>query len=286
MREAREVLSPDEGQRLWTRIEDRLEASPLNWRHSIDHLGQVAAVERREQGRSWSDDDVFEALLRAVLSAATDWSKVERVIPELQDLFEGFSLERYAGASEQAIETRFVPWFTDRKAGSQNLRRNLIALADTARKLVRWSQSHASAEGYFTAVMTSVGADPKRAAMAIGTSGRHKLRGFGVPIAAEALRNLGFDLAKPDRHVCRATGAFSLVGFNSWPDRSGTKAPVATESERLSVMTVMEHLARLLKMRISFLDNAVWLLCAKAPSGLHLSNAELEGLALSRKHAV
>ena len=56
-------------------------------------------------GRTWSDDEVFEALLLAVLSSNTDWSKIERVRAELSDLFSGFSLKSYAALSEAESAT-------------------------------------------------------------------------------------------------------------------------------------------------------------------------------------
>ena len=59
---------------------------------------QLEAVENRYAGRTWSDDEVFEALLMAVLSSNTDWSKIERVQPELANLLSGFSLESYSSA--------------------------------------------------------------------------------------------------------------------------------------------------------------------------------------------
>lgn len=52
---------------------------------------------------------------------------------------------------------------------------------------------------------------------------------MGIPLAAEFLKNLGYDVAKPDRHICRAVGEFGWVEFKSWPDRSGNKAPYPSD---------------------------------------------------------
>ena len=129
--------------------------------------------------------------------------------------------------------------------------------------------------------MEEVGGDPKLAAMAVGTPGSdHKLPGFGIPLAAEALRNLGYDLAKPDRHVNRAIGVFGMVEFSRWEDRSGTKAPEATPQEMLQCMAAVEEWAAGVGVPTSFLDNALWLLCAKM--GLYLDNAALGTLVVSR----
>jgi hypothetical protein len=266
-------------QSLWLRIEKRLDLSLPNWRDRIDHFGQVEAVEQRLRGKTWTDSDVFDALLRALLSGATEWSKVERVLGALKHLFLDFDLCRYAQVTPADVRARFVPWFKSRGAGSQTLAKSLDSLAETSRKLCDWSVDTGSAESYFTSIVKSVGGDPKLAAIELGGySSQWKLPGLGVPLAAETLRNLGFDLAKPDRHVNRACGAFGLATFRNWSDRSGTNAPVASESELVAVMTAVEQLARDVGRRTCFVDNAIWLLCAKQPSGLFLTNAELERL--------
>ena len=145
---------------------------------------------------------------------------------------------------------------------------------ETSRRLREWSAAHGAAETYFLQVIESCEGDPKRAAVELGRVGsQYKLPALGIPIAAESLRSLGSDLSKPDRHVCRAVGAFGLVTFRRWPDRSGTKAPQPTTRQMLETMRAVEDLARNIALRPTYLDNAIWLLCAR--SGAHLSNAEL-----------
>ena len=104
---------------LWNNIEARLDSRRPNWRTCIDEMGQLAAVEKRSAGRTWDDDEVFKAILLAVLSSNTVWSRVERVKADLAKLFFDFSLEAYANLSITEIDNRFVPWFKDRKVGSR-----------------------------------------------------------------------------------------------------------------------------------------------------------------------
>lgn len=264
---------------LWQVVQARLDAGLPSWRGTIEHFGQVAAAEQRALGLHWTDDDVFESLLRAVLSNNTDWAKVEKVLPELREVFNGFSLSRFAAVTEQDVIERIVPWFKARGASSMTLKRSLVGLAETSRILKRWSDKHGLSDHYFTSLVHETG-DPKAAVMALGSCGSpRKLPALGVPIAAEAMRNLGYDVVKPDRHVCRAAGSFGLVEFGKWPDRSGTTPPEAAPHELLQTMTEMERFARVAGVRPTFLDNAVWLLCAKM--GLYLSNECLRELGRS-----
>ncbi len=267
-------------QQLWGAICARLDCSEIEWRRVIDDMQQVSAAESREAGRVWTDSEVFEALLRGVLSNNTDWAKVERVIAELWDAFAGFDLGTFAATTDSEIHNRIVPWFKQRKAGSMTLRRSLLGLRDAALILRRWSNAHGSAEDFFLNTYRLNGSDPKRLVVALGSiASQRKLPAMGIPIAAECVRNLGFDVCKPDRHLCRAVGAFGMVRFQSWPDQAKSKAPRPTPDEMVETMSQIESFALLVGERPTFVDNAIWLLCAK--SGVRLSNSDLGALVVA-----
>ena len=157
---------------LWSEIEACLDLRHTHWRERVEEFGQVQAVEDRSRGRVWSDDQVFEAILLAVLSSNTVWSKVEHVQADLSELFDNFSLEAYASHSDTEIDNRFVSWFKGRKAGSVSLRGGLVNLAYAARILLRHSKCHGAADDYFTSLMDQCADDPKQAAMRLGGQGR------------------------------------------------------------------------------------------------------------------
>ena len=253
---------------LWNNIESHLDSRLPAWQGRVHALGQVAAVEARSAGRTWHDDEVFKALLMAVLSANTVWSKVEAVEAELAEPFCGFSLEWYAERSKAEIGDRVMPWFKNRTAGSNTLERGLASLVGTAGILLEYSRRHGTADGYFTSLLDRCDGDPKQAALRLGSSREDKLPAFGVPLAAEALKNLGFDVAKPDRHIMKAIGLFGLV----------RQPPDSTSRERLlAAMAAVEHIANAEGKRVAFVDNAIWLLCAK--NELALTDQELAAIA-------
>ena len=267
---------------LWNRIEARLESSHLAWRERIESFGQVAAVEKRAAGCTWTDDEVFEAVLLAVLSSNTVWTKIEGIRSKLSKLFFNFSLEAYASLSDTEIGDKFVPWFKERRAGSVSLRSGLVNLIGAAQILLQYSKRYGAADSYFTTLMCRCDDDPKQVALQLGRQGEYKLPSLGVALAAEALKNLGFDMAKPDRHIMRAVGSFGLVHFNRWmigsERRIGRKPPVSTSKEKLlEVMTVVEKMAVSAGKPVVFVDNAIWLLCAK--DELYLTNSKLAEIA-------
>jgi hypothetical protein len=262
---------------LWEQITTHLTSLLPTWRDTIAEFGQVSAVERRLNGGQWSDSEVFEGIVLGVLSNSIDWAKIQAVRPHLSDAFLGFSPIEYARLKESDI-LRLAMWFNERGAGLPYNGKFLTVLTATANQLNRQSRNYGSLESYLSALYQANGNDAKRLAIALGGErSDNKLPALGIPLAAEALKNLGYDVAKPDRHINRAVACFSMVSFPSWRDRSARTTPPLKPAEVIDVMRAMEAFSRAVGQRITFVDNAIWLLCAK--SGLRMSNSALVSLA-------
>jgi hypothetical protein len=278
-------MNSGEEKALWSHIVGKLDqgrdksGNSLNWRERIDGLGQLDKSKKRREGRLFSDDDVFEAMLKSLLSNSTDWSRVERVSQDLPKVFSNFSLSDYAKKDATTyVSEVLIPKLKELKVGSDTLGNDLKRLVTTANTLLDYSNAHGSADKYFDAAIAKANGDPILATVLIGTDGEFKLRGFGIPLAAEAMKNLGYEVAKPDRHICRAAACWEMVSFRDekWKavGKSKTQAPNnVRRSEFIDTMRAMESLASAVSLQPSYVDQVVWLLCAK--SGCHLTNAEL-----------
>ncbi len=258
---------------LWASIHEGLNAWDRTWPAKIEALDQLSRVQDRRRGKTFSDEEIFEGIVKAVLSNATDWSGIQQILPELSLRFGGFDIAWYSHLTKTYIANDLVPWFRSHGAGAQYLERNLNFLVRTASKLADRKAQYGNLENYLSGLLKSLGGDAINLAKALGASSTHKLDGLGIPIAAEALKNIGYDVGKPDRHINRAFGCFGLQTFGNWQDRSGTKAPIATRTELLSVMGTLGEFADNLKVEATLVDNAIWLLCAY--SGAYLSNEKL-----------
>lgn len=259
----------------WDRLCRRLDAGLPDWKGRIESWGQVRAVEARARGEALSDELVFRGIVLSVLSNNTNWERVECVRGELDALFDGYRPTSYAILSPEDIDGRFLPWFKARRAGSMTLRARLKDLIVAANKLLQRARPHGSLDSYLASLFTEAGRDPKQLTFVLA-AGANKLDGIGPALAAEALKNIGYDVAKPDRHVNRAVGSLGWVRFAKWGagDPLRYAAPEPKRAELEAVLMVMEQFATKVGERIALVDNAMWLLCAA--SGLHLTNAEVQ----------
>jgi len=260
---------------LWKALVDRMTRWRPDWTIEVQKTAVTHKLEQRLRGEPFSDEEVFEAILLALLSNNTRWDKIQRIRSELVDTFDGFSLSAFADKSKEEIEDKIVPWFLQRKAGSTVLRLGLLRLRDATQLLMEYSRSHGRGEMFFLDAQKEIGSEPEDLALAIGLNKRWKLPGFGVALAAEALRNLGFDLCKPDRHILRAAGQWALVEYKNWPDRSRYLSPQSSVTELRDTMIAIRSLAEANGNSVSYTDTTIWTACAASP-GAHLSNEELK----------
>ena len=272
--------------RLWKNIESRLDSELKGWRGRIIDLRQVQAVEDRRRGEEWTDDEVFVALLEARLSAGVDWSGIkEKVLPVLDDFLRselrtGSFLESYSNLTDARIQNRWKNWFKERRATPRWGMRPFLEMKRAARKLAAHSAKYGRAEDYFTRLIAQNDNDPKQVALCVGSDVKYKLPSLGIALAAEALKNLGFDVAKPDTHVRRAVAAFGLADFK--PSGTRYESPLETVRRQLQTMKIVEDIAHASSECVAFVDNAIWMLGAQRPFGLHLENLQLAELAVNK----
>lgn len=227
-----------------------------------------------------TDQNLFKCLVYGLFTNSVDATVFFRVIHSgiLPGLFFNFDPAKFHAAGISHIAT-ITSALRQLRAGFMNMRRSLENLQTTAGILASMSNQYGSINTYLFSIVKGV-RHPICLACALGSAGSsYHLPGFGIPLAAESLKNMGCQLSKPDRHILRALGCFGLAEFRNWRSRAGVEAPTASEKELRKAMWTMEAWALTVGVSPLRLDYAIWLLCAR--SGLHASNQDLENMAQS-----
>jgi hypothetical protein len=267
---------------VWQRLLAKLSEWDPDWRLRAG-LGEARPPLRSGgRGPPISNRDAFQAFAVALLSGNTRWDRIERVRGQLGEPFKDFRPERFAELTEADIDREVLPWFRERRAGAAGLRGGLLRLRQTAH-ILAGAERHPSADHLIDAGLEEVQGSPERLAVLLGSHKDWKLPGFGIALAAEALRILGFDLCKPDRHVLRALASWSLVKFARWDEKGPFTAPEARPTELLAAMLAVRAIAEANKVPVTYANSVIWF--AGAVSGARLTNAELRECAFDWRAA-
>jgi hypothetical protein len=260
---------------LWRHLTARMAAWRPDWKDVVG-AGAAAWQDSLAEGATpLPDERIFEAFTVALLSGNTRWDRIARIRRALRHPFADFDLRRFALVSDEDIERDILPWFRERKAGAPGLRASLVRLRATAAKL---ACRKGGAYRYLLDAGTDTTGSPEDLAVALATSKTWKLPGFGIALAADALRNLGFDLCKPNRHLLRAVGSWSLVDFARWDERGAFTPPRARPAELRDTMLAVRSLAEANQLPVSYANSVIW--TAGAVSGARLTNAAFRELAV------
>lgn len=262
---------------LWRALMRNLDRWNPDWK-SLVH-GDEAVPDHRTffDNAKLCDELIFAALTLALLSGNTRWDRVAAIRHELRIPFADFDMRGYAALPDAEIERGIVPWFRARRAGSAGLRAGLLRLKETAALLARYGDAHGGARAFFRDALADSDGSVEDLAVTLGTSTKWKLPGFGIALAAEALRNLGLDLCKPDRHVLRAIGSWSLVDFARWDRRGAFTPPSARPAELKATMLAVRSIAEANRVSVTHANSAIW--TAGAVSGARLTNQAFEQIA-------
>jgi len=260
---------------LWAALTGQLAEWRGAWRTLID-VGRALTLEEFFALPEKTDREVFEAFAIAILSGNTRWDRIARVRGELNGPFQGYDPVRFAALSEDEIDGLIVPWFRERRAGAAGLRSALARLRLTAERLSPHGAQSSGGQDYLREAAAASDGTPEDLAVILGSSKRWKLPGFGIALSAEALRLLGVDLCKPDRHVLRAMACWSLVAFRRWDRRGAFTAPQADVRELRETMVAVRAIADANGVGVSYANSVIWL--AGAVSGARLANEALEAI--------
>ena len=264
---------------IWEVVIERLSSWKAAWENEIDNLGQVPKILQRSDGKRFSDNEVYEGFVHAIFTASIDYRIVKTNFVKIKRAFNDFDLSIMS--NKQLYKTKedilnalgFNGRYDTNKTGySQN---NLANKAiRTASDITRIVSSFGSMELFFERYCMN---NSIKIAQSL-SSGQFKISGMLLPIAHEAIKNVGFDTIKPDRHIKRIFYYFGWYTNNTgWEldnKNSNYKYPLLNDAQVNELIIASKKIKEELGINsLCYLDNVLWLLCSK--SGLHYTNSEL-----------
>lgn len=202
----------------------------------------LKSVEERKAGKTWSLPEHIKALVYALLTNQTKWS---RIVPHLKDIDRLFC-EYDPDALKALSSERLTQGLFALKCGNISTAKQMKALTRNIAVFERIEKEYGSVDSFVTS-----GSAADVVGMLSSTDSEYKLSMVGEALAWEYIRNAGVDGIKPDTHVRRFLGKQRM---GESVDEEATVDEALEQAKRLSEETGLTQ---------STIDALIWHFCAE-----------------------
>lgn len=168
-------------------------------------------VQRRKSGEPMELEtmDYIRAMTYAILSNSTNWCRIAHdADPQTWRLRNVDKALKARVDNEQDLSAAFEEnrvRFRFKKRQIPAVEANIRSLKKAADLPAKYAKMSANGADFWPLVQAIANGKPEDG---------YKLAQIGPALACEYLRNLGYDIPKPDRHLCRLLGSERLQFFN------------------------------------------------------------------------
>lgn len=170
-------------------------------------------IKRREQGEPFTLQDHIRAMIYSMLSSGNAWNKVasetnERgEIIKIDAIFCDYDIDKLKAISPEQLceEIKQI------KCGTLSTQNQMKALFKNINKFTAWEQKYGSVDTYYKKLIETDCSMKTLISHLSATESVAKLEQMNVALVCEYLRNIGYDIPKPDRHICRILGSDYLA---------------------------------------------------------------------------
>lgn len=171
-------------------------------------------IEKREKGEEpFTINDHILGMVYSMLSSNASWERIGKSIDPLtgrikliDDIFGDYDSDELLHRIPEDLRDRIK----EVKCASQSTRKQMEGLHSNIQKLKSLEEENSSLDAYYQSLI-SEDTDASKYKTLILTLSRpksaNKMIQMGEALTAEYLRNIRYDMSKPDRHICRILGS-------------------------------------------------------------------------------
>lgn len=243
-----------------------------------EHTYISRQIDRRKNGETFSVEDHIRGIVYSLLSSGGSWVKILKDIDEdtgkilpVDDIFHGYDPAWILSCSPEQLESEI----RNLHYSCRFLHRQIEALISTnIPKLLTFEKQGGSVDNYYHGM---IGDSRKLGTLvrALSKQGSHdKMKQMDAALVSEYLRNVGYDLPKPDRHIRRILGSQCLAC---------SEQETVPESEVFDIITaIFQRLNR----SAAEVDYILWAYCADGYGEICKKDNPKCGQCTARKYCV
>ena len=211
-------------------------------------------IDKRENGGTFTVSDHICAMVYSMLTSGASWSRVEPSldietgrIKLIDEIFCLYDVDTLLNTDPIIL----VDKVKEQTLGTQYIKNQMVALIGTnIGKMLSLEKEYGSIDNFY---QNFIDTDPtlKTLVKVLSAEGKpHKYAQMGEALTAEYLKNVGYDIAKPDRHIRRILSSKVLGCSDS------EIAPI------YEAFDLVAEIARATGKRIAEVDYILWSYCA------------------------
>lgn len=211
-------------------------------------------IDRRNNGDSFSINDHIRAMVYSMLSSGIKWERVEkgidiktgRIIP-IDNIFHNYDINYLLQCAPDILAEEIK----NLGCASQSTRKQMKALVSkNITKLISLEQEYGSIDSYYQKFIDKDNTLKTLVKQLADPQSEDKLAEMAEALIAEYLKNVGYDIAKPDRHIRRILGS-KILGCSECEE-----VPV------YEAFDIVTEIAQEMNKPVAEVDYIIWSYCA------------------------
>lgn len=211
-------------------------------------------LDKRSNGETFSVSDHIRAMVYSMLSSGIAWERVEngidiktgRIKP-IDDIFHNYDVDYLLQCSPETLAEEIK----NLGCASQSTRKQMKALVSkNINKLISYEKNYGSIDSYYKTFIEQDNTLKTLVRQLADTSSENKFDEMAEALTAEYLKNVGYDIAKPDRHIRRILGS-KILGCSEYEE-----VPV------YEAFDIVAEIAKEINKPVAEVDYILWSYCA------------------------
>ena len=211
-------------------------------------------LDKRRDGGDFTVSDHIRGMVYSMLTSGAAWNRLEPhidtatgQIPVIDDIFYQYDVNALLNAAPAVLVGRVK----EHRLGTQYLTNQISALIGVnIGKLLAIEKEYGSVDHFYQS-LADKNDNLKTLLRELATAGKpYKLAQLGEALTAEYLKNVGYDIGKPDRHIRRILGS-EYLGCSKRKELSPYEA-----------IDIIADIAKSLNKPAAEVDYILWAYCA------------------------
>lgn len=211
-------------------------------------------IDKRSMDGIFSLSDHIRAMVYSMLSSGTVWNRISRkadtktaYINPVDKIFCNYNPEELLICSPEQLRDELKKIHC---ASQYTLKQMNALISHNIPKLITIEKEYGTIDNYYREFIQSDESLVTLVKTLSETTSKDKMTQMDIPLVCEYLRNVGYDIPKPDRHICRILGS-EILSFSSSKKVSAFQA-----------FDIISKIAKLLNKSVAEVDYILWSYCS------------------------